>query len=659
MSEINIGRIAKEDKSRTTVYTPIVEAIVNSIQSIEEGGVKNGIINIIFEREKASVLLGKEDEKILRVFKKIKIVDNGIGFNYENLKSFNTFRSDYKIKKGGKGYGRIMYKKYFQETIIKSVYKDKNKFKEVSFQISDNEFVDNKNIREIGVRDLETVLNLNNIKKNELHKELDTISKNILEKLLVYFISYENLPRIILSERGKENSDIILNDVVEDSKEIEKVSSGNFKLKNDLLKIEEEFEVQVFKIYSPNNQSSKIILVADSREVDSTKLMDYIPEFEGEFKDSGDKNYIIKAYVIGKYLDDQVSVERDDFNFNKNGGMVAPFSKKDIEKEVVNIVKENLADKLENRSKKKVLKVEDFISKNPHYKDLSGEIDLDTIKMNPKEEDIDEVFHKASFKREKTARKEINNFIKNYDKNIDIDVNSVLSQISDSQKSELAHYVSLRKVFLKLLSKSLESEVGNSKYKKEDVVHNIIFPTKKDSNNIAFKDHNLWILDERLSFSEYLMSDKQISKTEKVRPDIVNFDERIAYREGEESSNPVTIFEFKKPGRFDFYGSSAKEDPEQQILKYVKKIKENKIVNEKGRNINTGKNTLFYGYIIADYNNKARDWLEIKDFKMLPNGQEWIKYNSHFNLQLHYITWDQLVKNAEQRNSTFFHYLGI
>ena len=51
-----------------------------------------------------------------------KIIDNGIGFNDANLKSFETLDSDHKAVKGCRGVGRLLWLKAFQKVYVDSVY---------------------------------------------------------------------------------------------------------------------------------------------------------------------------------------------------------------------------------------------------------------------------------------------------------------------------------------------------------------------------------------------------------------------------------------------------------------------------------------------------------------------------------------------------------
>ena len=88
---------------------PLYEAVINSIQSIEDAQIQDGRIEIIIEREKQMNLFEQWETDIENII----IVDNGIGFSDENYNSFDTYASEFKVQKGCKGVGRMMWLKAF------------------------------------------------------------------------------------------------------------------------------------------------------------------------------------------------------------------------------------------------------------------------------------------------------------------------------------------------------------------------------------------------------------------------------------------------------------------------------------------------------------------------------------------------------------------
>ena len=208
--------------------------------------------------------------------------------------------------------------------------------------------------------------------------------------------------------------------------------------------------------------------------------------------------------------------------------------------------------------------------------------------------------------------------------NLQEKANDIAGKVLDTSKDELAHYIALRKSALDLLDKSLGiDDAGN--YSSEKVVHDIIFPQKGDSEETHFEAQNLWILDERLNFTEYVSSDKPLSAGNRSRPDILVYGKKVLFREGDEPSNPVTIFEFKKPNRSDF--KTDRDNPIDQLLDYVDDIKKGRCKTPKGRTVHVMPNTPFYGFLVCDVSKDISDWLKSRhDFKPFPDGMGWFRW---------------------------------
>src|SRR5690606_20735128 len=100
-------------KERKLAYAhtllPLFEALVNSIQAIEEGSATQpGIIHINLVRSPQREL-GLDGQTSMPPVLDITVRDNGIGFTNGNFESFNFAHSTYKEKKGGKGIGRFVW----------------------------------------------------------------------------------------------------------------------------------------------------------------------------------------------------------------------------------------------------------------------------------------------------------------------------------------------------------------------------------------------------------------------------------------------------------------------------------------------------------------------------------------------------------------------
>jgi hypothetical protein len=102
MSNVNIGRVIDNIRSNTTVYTPLVETIVNGIQAIDATGRTDGLVCVEAIRSAQ-----RELDESLPDIRSFKIIDNGIGFTDLNRESFDTLYTDLKLSQGGKGFGRF------------------------------------------------------------------------------------------------------------------------------------------------------------------------------------------------------------------------------------------------------------------------------------------------------------------------------------------------------------------------------------------------------------------------------------------------------------------------------------------------------------------------------------------------------------------------
>jgi len=114
------GKINEKRLAFNNTLLPLYEAIVNSIQAIEEdSATKTGIIEIdIIRSTQKEIDFGKTD--ILPEIVDFQIKDNGIGFNEKNYESFNFAHSTYKFNKGGKGIGRFTWLRAFNRAEIES-----------------------------------------------------------------------------------------------------------------------------------------------------------------------------------------------------------------------------------------------------------------------------------------------------------------------------------------------------------------------------------------------------------------------------------------------------------------------------------------------------------------------------------------------------------
>lgn len=666
MSNVNIKRAIENIRSSTTVYTPIVEVIVNSIQAIEDkGNINDGKIKVSLKRS-----LQLEIDGSLPNIESIFVIDNGIGFTDNNRKSFDTLYSDYKIKQGGKGFGRLTCLKYFKDLHIDSIYLDSGKYKRRKFSMGkENDFIVNESVADSDKIDSCTSTHLDTEARNSLGKKSMTIARSLVEKLLPYFITKDyTCPNITLEEEDGSDPIILNNYISHPSGVIQEVEVDENSFSLGQQQNTYDFQIRIFKIYSPRNKVSKISLVADKREVTETPISIYVPEFSDEFydkrengTDDQERNYIIKVYVFSRYLDDNVSLERGEFEFQKESDIIFGISQKDIESKVAELTKKSVTDDISIRQEKKKERIFSYVKEEaPWHKNLVNNIDLSAFPYNPSNEEIEVRLQKEKFQQEIAIRRDVNSLLQEDDvDNFKETISKIVEKISESSKNDLIHYITLRRKVLDLFRKSLEID-HQGKYSSEGTLHDIIFPMKEDSESIEYDEHNLWIIDERLNFTSYISSDLPLNGGTTERPDLIVYDQRVAFRGDNDSSNPVTVFEFKKPDRDDFVNPSSKEDPIKQIVRYVNNIRDGKFKTPKGQKINVATNTPFYGYVICSLTPKVEKWLkDDQDFKTMPDGMGWFGWRTNINLYIEVMSWEKLLKDADMRNRVFFYKLGI
>ena len=134
------GRVQNTYLPQSKPLIPLFEAIVNAFQAIEERQIREPNeayrikIIVVYNGQQG---ISDEDRVKARGIESFIIEDNGIGFDDNNFYSFTTSDSLYKISKGGKGVGRLLWLKEFKSVNIESVFIDTNKTirKENSFLI--------------------------------------------------------------------------------------------------------------------------------------------------------------------------------------------------------------------------------------------------------------------------------------------------------------------------------------------------------------------------------------------------------------------------------------------------------------------------------------------------------------------------------------------
>jgi hypothetical protein len=660
------GKINEKKLAFNNTLLPLFEAIVNSIHAIEEdSATKPGIIKINLIRSSQSIInLG--DTNSLPAFRDFIISDNGIGFTERNFESFNFAHSTYKEKRGGKGIGRFVWLRAFQKAEIESHFIEDDKWylRKFNFELTKHgiekpikEEIDGQTPKR------ETIVKLIGLKESYqkwCNTNIEDIAIKIIEHCFIYFLR-SDCPRIFLSD---ENTTIVVNDLFSIFTRGQ-VNEKIVKIRN------ERFTINIVKIYN-SRADNKIHYCANTREVQNEKISSELPELDTLITDENGDKFSIAVYVMGNYLDRYVNEERTQINFMKksDSDILYPdeVTQEEIRHGVCEFVKDELLGYLEELSDVRLDKVVKTIYKHPQYKQLLKykKDSLRKIKSNLSEDEMEVELFKIQQELDyeiKNDAKEILKFIDSSDDKDEFQKKhaEIYDKIIEVGNAKLSQYIIHRKLVLELLEKHIKPKKDGN-FSKEDAIHRLIFPLKTLSDDVGFEDHNLWVIDERLSYHKYLASDKRlkelnpISSASSDRPDIIIFNKPFAFANDEKPYSSVVLIEFKRPMRDDY---SDRENPITQINRYAGEISENEIKDKDGRTMDIKANTPIYAYIVCDLTKNLRKFAKDAGYKPLPDNDGFFSFNDNYNLYIEIISFDKLLKDSKQRNKILFDKLNL
>ena len=670
---INFASIVDNKKlPKTAPLLPLFEAIINSIQSINEAKITNGKIDINVIRTE-SLLVTSEWETNIESF---EIIDNGIGFNDANFDSFDVYGSDHKALLGCKGVGRIIWLKAFTNVLIESTYlgTDNNFYdRKFEFSISD-EIKVMKNERS-NKNQVYTKVKLCRIKKqykHECRKKIDSLAKEIMNHCFTY-LALNKCPLITISDgQTSKNVNELYKESVKDSQKIIEIEIK-----------EQPFTLINTKHYFTSSTSHLLHFCADDREVTSENLSKIITELSGKLSNEhGD--FVYNGYLRSSILDKNVNSERTDFVFSikkaEDGDdsdseqlefdfddSNQSISKKDIFDVVTPHIREYLYNEIEEYNKTRQDRINDFVyNHNPIYRSLLR-YSPECIKAIPLSDDDKKLelelfkqyqIYKLKIKQEQTEFIKDNiATVKDFEK-YSKRKSELLEKTSALGKDKLAEYIIQRKVILEILENNLgNTEITNNGYALERDIHKIVFPMVKTSDDIDYTKHNLWIIDERLAYHYYLASDKSLSSCSMLendstnQPDILIFNNPFALTgdSNRDLLNNITIIEFKRPGRED-------KDCIDQVIKYIDDIRNGKCKDKNGLVLAEmkSKDIRFTCYILCDISGKMASYFDSKNYRITPDGECRYFYHDIFNAYIEVIPYRTLLNNSYKRNNILF-----
>jgi hypothetical protein len=675
MESVLQGRLRNTHLPASKAMIPLYEAVVNSIQAIEEDAertkqlISSYLITVTVLRE--NTLLSSEEKRGEDRIDSFLIQDNGSGFTDENWKSFNRLDSLYKEKKGCRGIGRLMWLKAFREVEVDSLFTVNDRLMRRRFSFHPVRDVEPLGQLEESKGPKITIVRLNGFERryaDHAYKSLRAIAGGILEHCLWYFVRAEGVPAIRIVD-GTEH--ILLEDLFDEHM--------HTSAKAQHLRIgEHPFEITHVKFRASMNKANSLNYCAAGRLVRGESLQGKIPGLAAVMQDSiGDFTYA--AYLTGSYLDDHVLEQRIGFHIDDESIDLlkdTELSFKTIREAVIPHVRDYLSESISQNIAASAERIESYVTRTaPRYRPIIRYINEDELVVDPEisDRELDLALHRQLYKVEERILSEGHQIMvplkgeteEAYQQRLE----QYLQMVADLKQSDLANYVMHRRTVFDLLEAAICSDEAG-KFAREDVIHELIVPMRCTSDDYEFRRENLWLIDERLAFHDFLASDKPLSAIEFTsdnsgkEPDLASlrvYNNPLLVSERGVPTASLTVVEIKKPMRKGYQaGVGEKSDPILQSLQYLSRLRRGATARG-GRPIPNADRIPGFIYVLADLTLDMEQCCRLHQLTRAADGMAYFGYHRDeaYNAYIQVISFDGLVASAKERNRAFFDKLGL
>ena len=669
------GRLRNTRLPSSSGLLPLYEAVANAIHAIEDAGLpsKRGKIRVeILRSPQKSLALtdgagrpGPEPKSEIDGF---VISDNGVGFTRANMESFLTLDSSFKAARGGRGVGRLLWLKAFSRVRVESVYVEEERLRR-TFTFDAKQSVSD-HVPEPTEAPRGTQVHLLGFVKRfraPSPKTLPAIARHLLEHCLWYFVRPGGAPKIVI----QDGSDKVSLDELFEENMRSKAETETLEIKG------QEFDLLHVRLTMTMNRAPSIVLCASRRVVMQEPLRGKIPGLFGPLGDA-DGEFVYECYVSSPFLDERVHAERTSFDIEDEPldlFAAEDLSLAEIRGAVIERASAFLSDFLRESQERGLNRVEAFVSTSaPRYRPILSRIPKERLAVDPEisDKDLELHLHKNLVEIERRMLADGHDLLAPAPHDDPATYNArlkhYLKTVEDVKKSDLAGYVSHRRVIIDLLEMAIRKK-PDGKYVREDLIHNLIMPMRTDSTEVRPEGLNLWLVDERLAFHDYLASDKTLASmpitgaTDGIEPDVVAlkvWDNPVLVSEGQQLPlASITVVELKRPMRNDA-AAGREKDPIEQALDYLDRIRTGKVQTSTGRQIPNSENIPGYCYVICDLTPTIQKRVRlVYDAIPTSDGLGYFFFHTALRAYIEIISFDGLLNSAKERNRAFFDKLGL
>jgi len=663
--KVNIERAIKSITDKIDFYQPLYEAIVNSFQA---------------NATTIKIYLNTKDDYVFSYV----VEDDGIGFHTQNLDSFLTLWSDYKVDKFALGSGRILCLKVFDNIIIESQTKDYDTKigQKVDINFHKN-FTANSitDIDDVKVNSISRVKNssdksytvtkfenINEDYKAQYNKEkafynLEEIKEKIFIRLLPMFIGFE---------ASNKNFKIMINDSdwldtenLRKEFQDKKFLNEEFLIKKDMslydtssdTELSSKKDIQIFKfnlkyrIVEDDKNSLEQFYGAADRYINSFSKGVSISKLE--------KGYSGIFCLTSDYFNTRIKDSRNAFTigFNQNNTTIEnPISFPEIHKELSIVLTKILRSNFKNIDTVMSEKKDKIIQSFPHLARYVDKIDNLTMTQS----DMQKNAEKAFFDETRNVRSEVEKFTEKIRKNKNSFNEAVYRDITQHftivGREQLADYIGYRQTIIDMLLEIYaETQEDKSRFNEKDI-HDLFMPMSETSDTSFKYANNIWMFDDKFMSYIYAASDKTIGKivkdlegTEKkdIDADAVNKEPDLVmfYSNPDNEYKDVLLIEFKRLND----GIDSKEKAISQINRYPMYIVDHV------KNIRS-----IFTYTILDIDDefskaltRAHGFIENSFGDKDNNISSYYRYNPSLKAHTNVVSFNQILSDANKRNKVF------
>lgn len=671
------GRVQNTTLPKSHALLPLLEAVVNGIQAIDArygDDVGSGRLSVQILRDAQDVIdLGNAGpgRASLNPIVGFSVHDNGVGFTPENMASFETLDSDYKAGIGCRGVGRLLWLKAFDRVDVQSTYcDDGGTLRGRHFRFSVAREVE-PDAEPNSAADAGSVVTLDGFKESfqkAAAKTVDAIAREVFEHCIWYFLRPGGAPDVVVSD---DNDSVSLRELLDDS--------GYSEMTTTTIAVKDQkFDMLNLRLKSSTrNATPRLHWCAANRVVKDETIAGKVPGLYGRLKDGASTEFTYVCYLSSTYLDEHVRSDRTDFDLPERvpgDALIDEPSLDDIRTGVLDEVAKLLEEPLTAAREEGKERVHGFVSTQaPRYRPVLARIESLGITVDPsiKNQELEALLHGNLQKLEADAFAEGQAVFSELGAQRPDDYDERLARylelVKDINQSDLAAYVTRRRTILDILAKLIQSD-NQGKYSREDAIHELLIPMRKDSNEIGTDASNLWIIDERLAFHDYLASDKTlksmpITDEDSTRePDVlatrvIGPDTPVLAAEGQTLPLPsIVVIELKRPMRND---AKEGDNPIEQCLDYVNRIRSGNMKTAAGRPIPSTQEPPAFCYIIADLTPTMVNRCRLSNLRPTHDGLGYFGFIEPHKAYVEVMSFDRLVNAATERNRAFFDKLGL